>query len=149
MTWIDDITYYFLISTINLKGVYWSFHWFNDSWTREFELVTRGLPLPLGEKLFIIKTFHEVRQEITRKAFIIIHLFCVVLVLKLLNIFFVLLNSNCKGHVIFQIAGHRPETLLKKRLWDRCFPVNFDKFLRTPFLKEHLRWLLLIAVQVI
>ena len=25
-------------------------------------------------------------------------------------------------------------TLLKKRLWHRCFPVNFDKFLRTPFL---------------
>ena len=25
-----------------------------------------------------------------------------------------------------------------------CFPVNFTKFLRTPFLTEHLRWLLLI-----
>ena len=25
----------------------------------------------------------------------------------------------------------------------RCFPVNFVKFLRTPFLTEHLRWLLL------
>ena len=24
-------------------------------------------------------------------------------------------------------------TLLKKRLWHRCFPVNFAKFLRTPF----------------
>ena len=23
---------------------------------------------------------------------------------------------------------------LKKRLWQRCFPVNFEKFLRTPFL---------------
>ena len=30
-----------------------------------------------------------------------------------------------------------------KRLWRRCFPVNFVKFLRTPFLTEHLRWLLL------
>ena len=28
-------------------------------------------------------------------------------------------------------------------LWHRCFPVNFAKFLRTPFLTEHLRWLLL------
>ena len=27
----------------------------------------------------------------------------------------------------------RPATLLKKRLWHRCFPVNFAKFLRTPF----------------
>ena len=26
-----------------------------------------------------------------------------------------------------------PTTLLKKRLWHRCFPVNFAKFLRTPF----------------
>ena len=30
-----------------------------------------------------------------------------------------------------------------KRLWHRCFPVNFVKFLRTPFLTEHLLWLLL------
>ena len=34
-------------------------------------------------------------------------------------------------------------SLLKKRLWHRCFPVNFAKFLKTPFLTEHLRWLLL------
>ena len=32
---------------------------------------------------------------------------------------------------------------IKKRLWHRCFPVNFAKFLRTPFLTEQLRWLLL------
>ena len=34
-------------------------------------------------------------------------------------------------------------TLLKKRLWHRCFPVNFAKFTRTPFFTEHLWWLLL------
>ena len=37
----------------------------------------------------------------------------------------------------------RPATLLKKRLWHRCFPMNFGKFLRTPFYIEHLWWLLL------
>ena len=37
----------------------------------------------------------------------------------------------------------RPATLFKKRLWHRCCPVNFAKFLRTSFLTEHLRWLLL------
>ena len=37
-----------------------------------------------------------------------------------------------------------PATLLKKRLWHRSFPVNFAKFLRTPFLTEHIRWLLLL-----
>ena len=34
--------------------------------------------------------------------------------------------------------------LFKKRVWHRCFPVNFAKFLRTPFHIEHLLWLLLI-----
>ena len=37
----------------------------------------------------------------------------------------------------------KPATLLKKRLWHRCFPVNFAKLLRAPFLSEQLRWLLL------
>ena len=30
----------------------------------------------------------------------------------------------------------RPATLLKKRLWRSCFPVNFVTFLRTPFLQN-------------
>ena len=42
-----------------------------------------------------------------------------------------------------KVAGLRAATLLKKGLWYRCFPVNFAKFLRTPFLIEHLWWLLL------
>ena len=37
----------------------------------------------------------------------------------------------------------RPAHLLKKRPWHRCFPVNFVKLLKTPFLTEHIRWLLL------
>ena len=49
----------------------------------------------------------------------------------------------CQGLFFNIVAGLRPATLLKKRLWHRCFPVNFAKFLRTPFLTEHLRWLLL------
>ena len=35
-------------------------------------------------------------------------------------------------------------TWLKKILLHRSFPVNFAKFLRTPFYTEHVRWLLLI-----
>ena len=42
-----------------------------------------------------------------------------------------------------KLVGLRPATLLKKRLWDRCFPVNFAKMFRAPFVSEHLRWLLL------
>ena len=37
-----------------------------------------------------------------------------------------------------QASDHRPTTLLKKNLWNRCFPVNFVKFLRTPFYRTHL-----------
>ena len=35
-----------------------------------------------------------------------------------------------------KIVGLRPAILLNKRLWHRCFPVNFVKFLRTPFLQS-------------
>ena len=41
-----------------------------------------------------------------------------------------------------KVAGPRPATLLKKRPWHRCFLVFFVKFLRPPFFKEHLWWLL-------
>ena len=49
----------------------------------------------------------------------------------------------CQSLFFNKVAGLRPATLLKKRLWHRCFPVNFAKFLRTPFFTEHLWWLLL------
>ena len=42
----------------------------------------------------------------------------------------------CKSLFFNEVAGLRPATLLKKRLWHRCFPVNFAKFLRTPFLQN-------------
>ena len=38
-------------------------------------------------------------------------------------------------------------TLLKKRLWHRCFSVNIVQFLRIPIYRERLRWLLLILFQ--
>ena len=49
----------------------------------------------------------------------------------------------CQSLFFNKVADLRPATLLKKRLWHRCFPVNFVKFLRTPFLTEHTLWLLL------
>ena len=39
-------------------------------------------------------------------------------------------------------------TLLKKRLWDRCYAVNFTKFLRTHFFIKHIWWLLLWFIVV-
>ena len=36
---------------------------------------------------------------------------------------------------------------IKKRLQHRCLPVNIAKFIRTPFCREHLRWLLLKGIE--
>ena len=49
----------------------------------------------------------------------------------------------CQSLFFNKVAGLRPGALLKKRLWHRCFLVNFVKFLRLLFLTEHPRWLLL------
>ena len=37
----------------------------------------------------------------------------------------------CQSFLFNKVAFVRPATLLKKRLWHRCFPVNFRKYLRT------------------
>ena len=54
------------------------------------------------------------------------------------------LKNTCKIKClfIFICAVHQcGATLFKKTLWHRCFPVNFVKFPRTPFLTEHFQWL--------
>ena len=51
-------------------------------------------------------------------------------------------KSTC-GRVSFSIKLQACNFLEKKKLWHRCFPVNFAKFLRMPFVIEHLRWLFL------
>ena len=52
----------------------------------------------------------------------------------------------CQSLFFNKFAGLKPATLLKMRLWRRCFPVKFLKFLRAPFYIEYLRWLLLRVV---
>ena len=54
----------------------------------------------------------------------------------------------CKKGVLRDFAKPRtrPATLLKKRLWHWCFPVDFAKFLGRPYFPEHLRWLHLMKV---
>ena len=44
-------------------------------------------------------------------------------------------------HLCQSLFFDKESSLKKKRFWYRCFPVSYAKFLRTPFLKEHLRWL--------
>ena len=55
-------------------------------------------------------------------------------------------KNLCQGVFFNKVVSVRAATLLKKRLWPRCVPVNFAKFLTTPFLIEHLWWLLLFLV---
>ena len=45
-------------------------------------------------------------------------------------------NHLCQSLFFNTDAALGPTILLKKRLWHRCFPVNFTKFLRTPFFIE-------------
>ena len=52
-------------------------------------------------------------------------------------------NTCNRASFLIKLQGWGLATLLKKRLWRKCISVNFVKFLRTPFLTEHLRWLLL------
>ena len=53
----------------------------------------------------------------------------------------------CKKSVLRNLAKfkrkHLHESLFLNNLRHRCFPVNFVKFLGTPFYTEHLWWLLL------
>ena len=42
----------------------------------------------------------------------------------------------CQSLFLNKVAGVRPATLLKKRLRQRCFPVNFAKLIRTSFLQN-------------
>ena len=59
--------------------------------------------------------------------------------------FFIILHEICKKppEMFLGILQNSQENTFA-RAWQRCFPVNFVKFLRTPFLTEHLWWLLLI-----
>ena len=45
--------------------------------------------------------------------------------------------QNLQGSICARVS------FLKKRLWHRCFLVNFVKFLRKPYCIKDLRWLLL------
>ena len=45
-------------------------------------------------------------------------------------------NTCASVSILIKLQTLRPATLLKKRLWHKCFPVNVAKFLRIPFLKS-------------
>ena len=53
-------------------------------------------------------------------------------------------KQMCQSLFLNKVAGIRPATLIRKRLWHSCFPVNFAKYLRTPFLQNTPGRLLLV-----
>ena len=52
-------------------------------------------------------------------------------------------KHQCESLFLNKVTGLWPATLLKKETLAQVFSVNFTKFLRTPFLTEQHRWLLL------
>ena len=89
---------------------------------------------------FALKIFQMVRCSLDRSSRL--EVFCKRGVLKSFAKF---TGKHLCQSLLFlnKVAGLRTAILLKERLWHRYFPVNFAKFLRTSFLTEHLRWLLL------
>ena len=51
----------------------------------------------------------------------------------------------CKK-ILLKTSQNSQENTCARVFVPECFPMNFTKFLRTPFLPEHLRWLLLVLV---
>ena len=45
-------------------------------------------------------------------------------------------------YLLNKYPGLKARNFIKKRLQHRCFPVKFARLARTPFLTEHIRWLL-------
>ena len=41
--------------------------------------------------------------------------------------------------IFSEVSGLRLASLLKKGLWHECFPLNFTKFAKANFFKEHLQ----------
>ena len=67
-------------------------------------------------------------------------MFCKICVLK--NFVKFTGKKLCQSPFFNKVAGLRPVTLLKKRLW-QMFSCEFREIFRNTFFTEHLRWLLL------
>ena len=58
-------------------------------------------------------------------------------------------ENTCASLFFNKVAGLGPQAcnFINKETLAQVFPVNFAKFLRTPFFTEHLRWLLLKVME--
>ena len=59
----------------------------------------------------------------------------------------VVLRNFAGKHLCHSLFLVKLQALSKKRPWHSCFPVNFAKFLGTPFLQNTSGWLLLVLMK--
>ena len=59
---------------------------------------------------------------------------------------FLKISQNSQENTCASLFFNLSFFILKKRLQRSCFPVNFAKFLKTPFFIGHLQWLLLSRI---
>ena len=96
---------------------------------------------------FVLRSSHQVYFSISLFRSSRTEVFCKKIVLR--NFAKFTGKHLCQGLFFNKVAGLTHTTLFKKRLWRRCFPVNFAKFLRAPFIIEHLWWLLQAVLQLL
>ena len=57
-------------------------------------------------------------------------------------------KTLCLSLFFNKVTDLIPTTLLKRRIWHRCFPVSFAKFSRALFLQNSSGWLLLTYARI-
>ena len=133
-------------------------HWKDYFWFKFWNLKTRQWQIPLHKIFFGWSLVYRTYLIIHRTEYLsknVRYLTLTVRANKIAIYFEPVVRRCCAlknfakfiGKHLYQslffnkVAGLRPVTLSRKKLWHKCFPVNFTKFFKTPFLKEHLRWL--------
>ena len=89
-------------------------------------------------KLNCLTKFHSFEENLS-----VSHIFCWWLSNKIARKYIFKVGNCLDLSKNIKITDLPLETLFKKRLWHRCFPVNFAKFRRASFLTEHIWWFLL------
>ena len=110
-------------ASFNKEFIYWCFHFIcclrNDTWSRRsFINVSEWFNGILNRCIWCIRSSRP--EAFFKKG--------------LLRSFAKFTGKHlCQSFFLNKIAGLRPETLLKERLWQRCFPVNFAKICKNAF----------------
>ena len=102
--------------------------------------------------LFLAWSFQIFRTRHLVFDFSLLLNYCLILGLKASNAHWLFHKS--KLWIFFPVSFQRKQGnysgrvpfLITLQAWHRCFPVNFVKFLRTPFFTEHLWWRLVATL---